>query len=80
MGLKPIPLNKWKKWLKMRGLEYKRTEGHEIWDYPEGSEKSILRPVTFRPSKKEVPGIHIHTNLKTLGVDYNIFLEEIKQL
>jgi hypothetical protein len=43
MGIKPVPTARLKKWLKLRGLVYKRTEAsHEIWDYPGDS---LLRPV-----------------------------------
>jgi len=78
MGLKPIPTAKWKKWLKSIGLEYKRTEGsHEVWDYPDDS---LLRPVVFRGAKKEIPGIHIHTNLQTLNIDYKTFEKQIQKL
>lgn len=77
MGFKPVSTKLWRKWLKYRGLVHIRTEGHEIWDYPDDS---LLRPVTFRPSKKEIPGFHIHTCLKTLSVDYKTFEEELKKL
>jgi predicted RNA binding protein YcfA (HicA-like mRNA interferase family) len=78
MGYKPIPTAKWKKWLRKRGLEYKRTKGsHEIWDYPDDS---LLQPVVFRGSKKEIPGCHIHTNLQTLNVDYKTFQKEVQRL
>lgn len=66
------------KWLNYRGLEYKRTVGsHEVWDYPDDS---LLRPVVFRGAKKEIPGLHIYTNLHTLGVDSATFQKEIKHL
>lgn len=78
MGFKPIPTTKWKKWLKSLGLQYKRTEGsHEIWDYPDDS---LLRPVIFRGSKKEIPGCHIHTNLQTLGIAYKTFQRQIQRI
>ena len=78
MGYKPIPTARWKKWLKKRGLQYKRTEAsHEIWDYPDDS---LLRPVTFRGAKKEIPPCHIFTNLQTLGVDYKTFEKEIQRV
>jgi hypothetical protein len=77
MGLKPIPADKWRKWLRSRGLEYKRTAAsHEIWDYPDDS---LLRPVVFRTTKKEIPGFHIHTNLQTLNIDSKTFLKEIQK-
>ena len=78
MGFKPILTSKWKKWLQSKGLVYKRTEGsHEIWDFPDDS---LPRPVVFRGAMKEIPGFHIHTNLKTLGIDYKAFEKELKSL
>jgi hypothetical protein len=78
MGYKPVPTAKWRKWLKKRGLVYIRTESsHEIWDYPDDS---LLRPVVFRGSEKEIPGFHIHTNLITLDIDYRTFQKEIQQI
>ena len=78
MGFKPIPLAKWKKWLKLHGLVYMRTEAsHEIWDRPDDA---LHRPIVFRSAKKEIPGFHVHTNLQTLGVDYKTFLKEIQNL
>lgn len=78
MGIKPVPTTKWKKWLRSKGLVYKRTEAsHEIWDYPDDS---LLRPVVFRGAKKEIPGLHIHTNLHTLNIDFKTFQKEIQKI
>lgn len=78
MGYKPVPLSKWKKWLKYKGLVHIRTEAsHEIWDFPDDS---LMRPVVFRGTKKEIPSFHIQTNLQTLGVDYKTFQKELQQL
>lgn len=80
MGKKPVPTNKFIDWLKRRGLEYKRTtSSHDVWDYPEDSKKSLLRPVIIRMKDKDIPGCHIHTNLRTMGVSYKEFLNEIKK-
>lgn len=78
MPLQPIPTKKFKKFLKNQGLVYVRTEAsHEIWDRPDDS---LLRPVTFWGHKKEVPGLHIHTNLKTIGMTYKEFKKVISKL
>jgi hypothetical protein len=78
MGYKPVPTALWIKWLKFRGLEQKRkTASHVIWDMSNGS---LLRPIVFRTKEKTIPGCHIHTNLKTLGVDYDTFISEISDL
>ena len=66
---KPIRLSKWKKFLKCLGLEHVRTKKHEIWN---NKDKPLLRPITFRPSFKEVPAIHTMTSLNTLiASDYS---------
>ncbi len=62
--------------MKSRGLIYVRTESsHEIWDR---LDDSLLRPVTFRGAEKYIPGIHIHTNLITLGLTNKDFDDFIK--
>lgn len=81
MGYKPVPTKKFIKWLKKRGLVYIRTESsHDIWDYPPNSGKTLLRPVTIRDKDKDIPSLHVFTNLKTLGIDYKTFEKEIKRL
>jgi predicted RNA binding protein YcfA (HicA-like mRNA interferase family) len=78
MSIKPVKTKLFEKWLKKRGLVYKRTKGsHDVWDYPDDS---LLRPIVFRGAKPEIPGCHIHTNLDTLGVEYKDFLKEIANL
>lgn len=81
MGNKPIPTKKFQKWLKKRGLEYKRTESsHDVWDYPNDSDKILLRPVVIRSKDKDIPPCHIHTNLFTMGVEYKTFEKEIRNI
>ena len=76
--MKPVPTRKFIKFLKSIGLEYKRTKGdHDIWDKIEGS---LPRPVTFIGREKEIPPMHIITNLKTLNIDQKEFLEKIKNI
>ena len=56
----------WLAFLAFCGLEYKRTEAsHDIYDRPDNS---LHRPIIVRPSKDvQVPLLHMHTTLKTLG-------------
>ncbi len=76
--LKPIPLIKYKKFLKSISCIYIRTKGsHEIWNK---EDDSLIRPIIFRTNKKEVPIIHIHTNLKTLGMSIKEFNEIISKV
>lgn len=78
MGFKPIPYKKWCAWLKSRGLVQLRTKGsHEVWDNPTSP---YIRPVVFRQTKKDIPGMHIQTCLNTMGVTYQEFEKELKGL
>lgn len=76
MSLKPCPRRKWIKFLKSQGLEHKRTTRHEIWDKPDDS---LPRPITFKPTNKEIPPTHIHTNLKTLNMTHKEFEDILKK-
>ena len=76
MGIKSVPINKFRKYLKSLGLELIRTkDSHEIYDYPD---KHLLRPVTIDVNYPDVPQLHIHTNLKTLGINKKDFEEAIE--
>jgi hypothetical protein len=77
MGIKSIPLSKWKKYLKSLGLKAKRIKSsHEIWDYNEP--RKLLRPLTVDLNYKDVPITHIHTSLKTLNISKEDFERDIE--
>lgn len=76
--MKPIPTRKFRKFLKSLGLVKIRTESsHEIWDRPDDS---LIRPVTVDSNYKEIPRLHIQTNLRTLGISNKEFEEMIKRI
>lgn len=78
MGIKPVPIKKFRKFLKSIGLVHIRTvASHELYDYPD---KPLLRPVTLDKNYPDVPILHIHTNLKTLGISKKEFEEKIKNI
>ena len=78
MGLKPIPTQTFKRFLKHIGCVYVRTKGsHEIWNRKDGS---LERPITFRRAKKEIPPTHIRTNLWTLNMSIEEFQDIIKNI
>jgi len=53
--------------LRLLGLVLVRTEAsHQQWDFPAGSVKKLLRTVTIRDKDKDIPLLHMHTNLSTL--------------
>jgi len=80
MGAKSVPLKIFVKYLKSIGLKYIRTNAsHDLYDYADPGRK-LLRPVTVDTNYKDVPITHIHTNLKTLGIDKKDFSEAIKDL
>ncbi|RYD54875.1 MAG: hypothetical protein EOP56_18070 [Sphingobacteriales bacterium] len=79
MGVKQIPLYRFVKWLEWHGLEYQRTkDSHDHYNYPERHPKRLLRTVTVRTKYKDIPILHIHTNLKTMGISKEQFEQEIK--
>ena len=68
---------KFRDFLKSIGLIHLRTKGsHEAWDRPD---YSLNRPVILKANLKNIPKTHIHTNLKTLGIDMKEFKEWLEQ-
>lgn len=78
MGIKSIPLKKYRKFLKSIGLKKIRTvASHELYDNPV---KPLLRPVTVDNNYPDVPLLHIHTTLKTIGMSKEEFIQRLKGL
>ncbi len=76
--MKPIPIRKFRKFLKSIGLKHIRTvSSHELYDR---LDKPLLRPVTVDNNYPEVPLLHISTNLKTIGMSAKEFTERIKNI
>ena len=74
--MKAIPTKFFRKFLKSAGCHKDRNEGgHEIWD-----REGLLRPIVFRANEKEIPLLHIHTNLQDLGVSHKDFEKAIEEL
>lgn len=74
MRIKPILVACWRNFLRFKNCEYLRDKAsHEHWKCPK-----CFRTVTFWGSKKEVPGFHIETCLKTMGVSKEDFLEWVE--
>lgn len=64
-NLPPIKTKAFRKYLKKSGLEYSRIKGdHEIW-----TKAGLFQPITFPRKSKEIYGIVISSNCKTLGID-----------
>ena len=70
----PVKTKCWVKFLESRGCVFKSIkESHHKWKCP-----NCLRSIIFRGANKEIPFIHIKTNLATLGVSVQEFEEWIK--
>jgi predicted RNA binding protein YcfA (HicA-like mRNA interferase family) len=77
MSPRQVSIKAWRGFLKSVGLVRIRTKGsHEIWDRPD---ESLSRPIIFRNTKKEIPLTHIKTNLETLKIKLQDFLNGLNQ-
>jgi len=76
MGLKQIQTKVFLQYLKYLGLVFVRKDGwnHDLYDYPDGHPNGkLLRMVAVRTNYKEIPILHIHTNLMAIGKDKEDF-------
>jgi hypothetical protein len=81
MGVKQIPTKVFLEYLKFLGLVFIRKDrwNHDIYDYPEGRVGGkLLRAVAVRTNYKEIPLLHIHTNLVALDKSKNDFEDWLK--
>jgi len=78
MGIRPIETDLFIEYLKSLGLICIRNESsHYAFDYPP-DKPQLDRPIIVRVNKKEIPLLHIHTNLKTLGISHKEFESWLK--
>ena len=67
----PVSIARFEKYLKSVGCIFKRQRGsHRVW-WKEG----CVRPVIIPAHNKEIDGFHIATNLRTLGISTENYLE-----
>ncbi|WP_375417232.1 hypothetical protein [uncultured Hymenobacter sp.] len=79
--MKSIPFAQYVALLKLLGLEYVRTIGsHQHWDFPKGSGKALLRTLTLRDKDKDIPVLHMLTNLAALEASGVTTKAEFEQL
>ncbi|AMJ67866.1 hypothetical protein AXW84_22425 [Hymenobacter sp. PAMC 26628] len=65
----------------MLGLVLIRTEAsHQQWDFPPGAGKKLLRTITVRDKDKDIPMLHMHTNLSTLELSGVVTREEFNKM
>ena len=62
---RPVTKSDWIKFLEAHGCTKKRHNGtsHEHWKCP-----NCIRTITHRGQDKEIPALHLATNLKTMGL------------
>ncbi|WP_177764114.1 type II toxin-antitoxin system HicA family toxin [Flavobacterium sp. I3-2] len=72
---RPLKTSDWVAYLKHLGCNYIRTSAsHDHYRCPK-----CLRTITHREKDKEIPAIHLRTNLRTLGLDLNDLYNWIKE-
>ena len=77
MGVKAVPTKIFIQFLKSLGIIYIRTHAsHDIFDNPN---YPLPRPVVLRMKHKDMPLLHIHTALATIGVSKKEFEQWIKK-
>lgn len=65
MSYRPLKTKCFIKYLEFLNCKYKRTTAsHDHWKCPK-----CFRTITFRGKEKEIPGFHIQTIAKTLGIN-----------
>jgi len=65
--VKSIPYQQFVALLRTLGLVLVRTEAsHQHWDFPAHAGKKLLRHLIIRDKDKDIPVLHMHTNLTTL--------------
>jgi len=75
-SIRPIPVRKFRKFLKAVGCEIiRKNGGHEDW-----GKKGLSRPIVVQTHKKEVPQFHIKGDLRTLGMSNQEYFEIISNL
>ena len=74
-AIRPIPYAKFEKFLKEIGCHFMRQEGdHRVW-----KRGDLLRPVIVR-TKKDLPIMEIKSNLRTLGISNEEYLNIISRI
>lgn len=62
---RPVKKSDWEKFLIAHGCTKKRHNGtsHQQWKCP-----NCMRTITFRGQEKEIPAMHLKSNLDTMGL------------
>ena len=79
--MKSIPYQQFVALLRALGLVLVRTEAsHQHWDFPPDAGKRLLRHLIIRDKDKEIPVLHMHTNLTTLELSGVVTREEFNKM
>lgn len=74
-NFRPIRVKCWENFLLSRGcIQNSINASHHKWKCPD-----CMQSIIFRGAEKEIPFAHIKTNLSTMGIDKDVFLEWIKE-
>lgn len=74
-AIRPIHYSKFERFLKEIGCYLKRQEGdHSVWD-----RAGLIRPIIVR-AKKDLPVMEIKSNLRTLGISNEEYLNFMQKL
>jgi hypothetical protein len=73
---RPIKTKCWESFLIYKGCHFKDNDGtsHHKWRCP-----NCIRSIIFRGAEKEVPFAHINSNLKSMGVPKEDFLDWVAE-
>lgn len=74
-AIRPIHYAKFERFLKEVGCHFVRQVGdHRVWDRPD-----LIRPIIVR-TKKDLPIMEIKSNLRTLGMSNQEYLNILDQI
>lgn len=71
---RPVKTKDWIAFLKAHDCNYKRTKAsHVHYKCP-----NCIRTITYREKDKEIPSLHLQTNLKTMGLTLDYLYQWIE--
>lgn len=71
---RPVQVKCWERFLKANNCSYKSTHAsHDKWRCP-----GCIQSIIFRGAEKEIPFAHIATNLLTMKIEKEVFIEWVK--
>ena len=74
MARRPIKTKDWERFIIAHKCKYKRTKAsHAHYQCP-----NCWRPVTHRPADKDIPPMHLQTNLRTMGLTFDYLFKWLK--